>query len=44
MEPRDVLAPRGRLDAVLNDRFEIERRRIDDPRARRAMIEQARLG
>ena len=40
MEPGDVLAPCGRLDAELHDRVEIERRGIDDSRARRAMIEQ----
>ena len=42
MEPRDVLAPCGRLDAERNDRVEIERRGVDDPRPRRAMIEQRR--
>ena len=40
MEPRDVLASRGRFDAELDDRVEIERRRVDDPCARRAMVEQ----
>ncbi len=40
VEPGDVLAPCGRLDAELDDRVEIERRRIDDSRARRAMIKQ----
>ena len=42
MKPGDVLAPCGRLDAERNDRVEIERRGVDDPRARRAMIEQRR--
>ena len=40
MQPRDVLAARVRLDAMGDDRVEIERRRVDDPRARRAMVEQ----
>ena len=40
MEPGDVLAARGRFDAKLNDRVEIERRRVDDPRAFRAVVEQ----
>ena len=40
MKPRDVLAARGRVDAKLNDRVEIERRGVDDPRALRAMVEQ----
>ena len=40
MEPRHVLGPRGRLDTERNDRVEIERRGVDDPRVRRAMIEQ----
>ena len=44
MEPRDILAPRGRLDAERDDLFEIERRGVDDPRARRAMIEQRASG
>ena len=44
MEPRDVLAARSRLDAERDDRVEIERRRVDDPRAWRAMVEQARAG
>ena len=33
MEPRHVLAVRGRLDTKLDDRVEIERRGIYDPRA-----------
>ena len=42
MEPGDVLAPCGRLDAERNNRVEIERRGVDDPRPRRAMLEQRR--
>ena len=40
MEPRDVLAACSGFDAKLDDRVEIERRGVDDPRAFRAMVEQ----
>ena len=42
MEPRHILGPRGRLDTERNDGVEIERRGVDDPGVRRAMVEQAR--
>ncbi len=40
MKPRHILGPRGRLDTERNDGVEIERRGVDDPRVRRAMVEQ----
>ena len=40
MQPRDILAALVRLAELRHDRIEIERRGVDDPRARRAMVEQ----
>ena len=40
MQPRDVMALSRRLDAERDDRVEIERRGVDDSRARRAMVEK----
>src|SRR5580704_1320696 len=40
MEPRHVLAFSSGFDAKRNDRVEIERRGVDDPCVRRAMVEQ----